>query len=231
MYKNIIIFILIIVLILINNYDLSTFINLSDFKYFNENNDVIDHHAVETDEQLMALDYIEPHDIILELGARYGTVSVLMAKVVGDKGKLVAVEIDKNVFNVLEDNRKRNNVNFEICNNIISNKPVSINYEGYGTHQKDTDINNDSPLRISYDEFKKKYPYKFNVLVADCEGCLEYFLEMIGDDLQNYNKILFEADRSDSCDYNKIIKKLKDNGFVLKNERFNEVSRYYFKRE
>ena len=231
MFKNIIILILFIILILIISSDLSNFTDLSIFKYFDENNNVIDHNTIELDEQLMASAYIEPHDVILELGARYGTVSVLMAKIIENKGKLVAVEIDKNIINALEENKKRNNVDFEICNQIISNKPVSITYNGYGTHHNDTDVDEYPSVRITYDEFKKKYPYNFNVLVADCEGCLEYFIEMLGDDLKNYNKILFEADRDDVCDYNKIKKILTDNGFVLKNERFNGISRYYFGRE
>lgn len=49
-------------------------------------------------------------------------------------------------------------------------------------------------------------------------------------DLNNYNKIIFEADMAHSCDYNKIINKLQDNGFILLDKRHNIVDRYYFKR-
>ena len=35
------------------------------------------------------------------------------------------------------------------------------------------------------------YPLKFNVLVADCEGCLCEFIDIIKDDINLYDKILF----------------------------------------
>lgn len=233
--KNIIICFLIFILfvffiLLCNNNE--NFINVNDFKYYDESNNVIDHNFHEIDEQQMAIDYISPNDIILELGARYGTVSVIMAKIVQNNGKLVAVEIDKNVIDTLKKNRENNNVNFEICDSIISNRNVNINYDGYSTYISQNDnstINN--PSIISYNEFKKKYPYNFNVLVADCEGCLEYFLEMMGDDIKNYNKILFEEDQPHICNYENIKNKLTNYGFKQKNVRFNIVNRYYFVRE
>ena len=53
---------------------------------------------------------------------------------------------------------------------------------------------------------------------------------MLGSDLNNYNKIMFEADQPHLCDYDNVINKLTDNGFTLVDKRFNEVYRYYFKR-
>jgi quinolinate synthetase A subunit len=88
----------------------------------------------------------------------------------------------------------------------------------------------DSCPADKFAEFKKQYPYKFNVLIADCEGCLYDFINMLGNDLNNYNKILFEADQEHICDYNKIIDILQKNGFKLVNKRFNVVNRYYFKK-
>ena len=53
---------------------------------------------------------------------------------------------------------------------------------------------------------------------------------MIDKDLDNYNKILFEEDQTDKCDYKKVIKKLEDNGFKLVDIKFYGIYRYYFKR-
>jgi FkbM family methyltransferase len=224
----IILFVLIIILFLFIK-SIEYFIDLNEFTYYDENGNKVNNLESEVDEQQMANEFISPNDVILELGARYGTVSVLMAKIVENKGKLVAVEVDKNIIPALEKNRKNNNANFEICDKIISNKPMKIVYDGYGTFIEQNEDDGDNS-RITYEDFKKKYPYKFNVLVADCEGCIEYFLEMMGDDLKYYNKILFEEDLPDKCNYGKVKEKLTSFGFVEKKAIHNVVWRYYYEK-
>ena len=225
---NLILIIILILLIIINKTESFTNISITDFKYYNEHNQLINNSVEEIDEQLMSLEYIEPTDIVLELGARYGTVSVLTSKIVENNGKLLAVEPDSSIIPALKKNREINNAKFEILNKIISNNPKQLILDGYSTMTVDSkEVSNNT---ISYNEFKKQYPYKFNVLIADCEGCLYDFINMLGNDLNNYNKILFEADQEHICDYNKIIDILQKNGFNLVNKRFNVVNRYYFKK-
>lgn len=43
--------------------------------FYDRHGKVIDTATLETEEQELAKKYIEPNDIVLELGARYGTVS------------------------------------------------------------------------------------------------------------------------------------------------------------
>ena len=226
MHNLVLLIILILLIFFINKSE--SFINITDFKYYNEHNQLINNSVEEVDEQLMSLEYIEPTDIVLELGARYGTVSVLTSKIVENKGKLVSVEPDSSIIPTLKKNREINNAKFEILNKIISNNPKQLILDGYSTMTVNSkELSNNT---ISYNEFKKQYPYKFNVLIADCEGCLYDFINMLGNDLNNYNKILFEADQEHICDYNKIIDILQKNGFKLVNKRFNVVNRYYFKK-
>ena len=43
---------------------------------------------------------------------------------------------------------------------------------------------------------------------------------MIGNDINNYRKILLEADQVHICNYKKILKVLKKNGFkIIKNDK------------
>ncbi len=224
---NIIILLIFVILVLFI-FNIETFVDLNDFIYYDENNNKINNLELEIDEQKMANDYIEPNDIVLELGARYGTVSVVVSKIVENNGKLVAVEPDPSVQKALLDNKTKNNANFEILNKLISNKPKKLVFDGYSTHMVDTNTNDGS--YITYNDFKKVYPYNFNVLIVDCEGCLNEFIDMLGNDLNNYNKIMFEADQPHLCDYDNVINKLNNNGFTLIDKRFNEVYRYYFKR-
>jgi hypothetical protein len=54
----------------------------------------------------------------------------------------------------------------------------------------------------------------FNVLVADCEGFLETFLDENPSILDNLRLFMFEADRADKCDYLKIRNLLNEKNFT-----------------
>jgi hypothetical protein len=55
----------------------------------------------------------------------------------------------------------------------------------------------------------------FNVLVADCEGFLETFLDENDGFLDQLRLIIFEEDRPHACNYTKIKENLVKNGFKL----------------
>lgn len=215
-----------------------TYINDNDFHNFiknhilyNENNEKIDHYNIENSEQYQAYKYIKPDDIVLELGGRYGSVSLVINKIVKEKKNHVVVEPDINIIPALEKNKKLNNCDFTICPKFISNKNKKIIYDGYSTHILDNNSQNKNEHQITYDEFKKLYPQKFNVLVADCEGCICEFLESMGDDFNHLKKIIYEEDKPELCDYQKIKEKILSSGFVEKNKDFNVVNRYVFIKE
>jgi hypothetical protein len=67
---------------------------------------IIDHLKMERDEQLQAEKYVTSDCVVLELGARYGTVSCIINKKVGPN--MVVVEPDIRVQDALEQNMKAN---------------------------------------------------------------------------------------------------------------------------
>lgn len=186
--------------------------------FYNENNEKIDHKSLEIDEQRQAFNFIKGDDIVLELGGRYGSVSVVINKIVNNKNAHVVVDPDLNIIPALEKNREANQSSFTILPKFISNKNKKIVYDGYGTRIEDNNDNNsnDDNNKISYEQFKTQFPQNFNVLIADCEGCLGEFLDMMGNDFNYLNKVIFEADQPHLCDYNKIKEKLINSGFKLK---------------
>jgi FkbM family methyltransferase len=205
---------------------------IKNHTFFNEKDEKIDHQNNEIDEQYQAYKFIKPEDVVLELGGRYGSVSVVINKLVNDKNSHVVIEPDENVLSALEKNKELNNCNFSICPKFISNKSKKIIYDGYGTRIEDSDnneINNNQ--QISYKEFTELYPQKFNVLVADCEGCLGEFLENMGNDFNDLTKVIYEEDQPHMCDYQKIKDKLINAGFVEKDKSFNQVFRYVYVKE
>jgi FkbM family methyltransferase len=193
--------------------------------YFDEKNNIIDIDNNEIQEQLDAEHYIEADDVVLEVGARYGTVSNIINRKLATKTNQVSVDPDTNIIRALKKNRDNHDAGYHIFNGYISNKVMKKVEGGYGTHLVKVDTNDNNTLNnnISYQDLKKKYNLNFNVLVADCEGCLENLLEDIGSDIQNYNKILMEKDFPKLCNYDKIDSYLKSKGFECVRDGFHSV--------
>jgi FkbM family methyltransferase len=176
----------------------------------------VDIEHIEKHEQDLSKQYILENDIVLELGARYGSVSCVINSKLNNKKNQVVVEPDDRVWDALEKNKANNNCEFYIVKGFISNKKLDlINLNeclgGYGAtfiESNDTKIPS-----YSLDEITNKYNLKFNVLVADCEGFLEVFFDENPSFYDNLRLIIFEADYCDKCNYNKIINKLIEKKF------------------
>jgi len=182
------------------------------YTVYNENGE--DCTNVEVSEQQLAREYILPNDIVFELGARYGSVSCCINKKLNIKTNQVVVEPDQRVWDTLENNKKINNCEFHIIKGFVSNLKLSLtdelSYNGYGT----TTIKNDQSIIPSYTLESINFGLSFNVLVADCEGFLEIFFDENPNFINGLRLILFEADRSDICDYSKIRNMLFQNNFI-----------------
>jgi len=176
----------------------------------------IDILLMEKPEQDLANKYIEPNDVVLELGARYGSVSCVINMKLNNKKNQVVVEPDERVWSALERNKIANNCDFNIVKGFISNKNLDLtnlddHYNGYGAtyiENKETKIKS-----FTLDNIQKLYNLKFNVLVADCEGFLEIFFDENPTFYDNLRLIIFEADYPEKCNYNKIRNTLKLKGF------------------
>jgi FkbM family methyltransferase len=178
---------------------------------------IVDIENIEKPEQDLVNKYILRDDIVLELGARYGSVSCIINSKLNNKKNQVVVEPDDRVWNALEKNKINNNCDFNIVKGFISNKNLDLTnlndyLDGYGATFIE---NNDTKIpSFSLNEIKIKYNLNFNVLVADCEGFLETFFDENPDFYDNLRLIIFEADYPEKCNYNKIkniliIKKFK----------------------
>jgi FkbM family methyltransferase len=182
-------------------------------KFYDENNNIIDNNSIEKPEQDLVNSYILEDDIVLELGARYGTVSCNINKKLNNKYNQVSVEPDDSVWFSLELNKIKNNCNFNIVKGFISNKKMNLHLDGYGStfvFDENTKIHS-----YSLDDIKNQYNIeKFNVLVADCEGFLEVFFDENPTFYNDLRLIMFEADYADKCNYNKIKQNLFNNNFI-----------------
>jgi hypothetical protein len=86
----------------------------------------VDIDKMEKEEQCLANKYILEDDIVLELGARYGSVSCIINSKLNNKNNQVVVEPDDRVWDALEKNRNSNNCKFNIVKGFISNKKLDL---------------------------------------------------------------------------------------------------------
>lgn len=194
---------------------------------YNENGGLVPHLLYERDEQLIVAKYIDKKDVVLELGARYGSVSCIINKIIENRYNQVSVEPEPGVWSVLEKNMEINDCDFHIFKGIVSNKNYQLKLNGYGStvdiSNSITNMTEVETENISLDELQSKFNLKFNVLVADCEGFLETFLNENTILYNQLDKIIFECDRGDVCDYNFIKSELVKHGFKPKEVGFQCV--------
>ena len=146
-------------------------------------------------EQLLAAQYINPGDVVLEIGGNVGRNSCVIATILKDSKNLVVIESDPENSKLLKENRDNNDLNFNIEECAISNvelyqkewvtKPINEIY----------DIENWKKVETrTWEEIKNNYNIDFNILVVDCEGALFYILKENPDFLKTFKKIIIEND-------------------------------------
>jgi hypothetical protein len=190
-------------------------------KLFKEDGTMFDSENYEIVEQALAESYIEPTDCVLELGARYGSVSILTNQKLTDKKRHVVVEPDETIWDSLEKNKSMHGCEFKIIKGIISEKKsFGIKYDGYATKTCGEGDNTKcyalSSLQLPFD-----------TLIADCEGSLVQFFEEYPDMYKLLKKVIMEEDG----DYSMIKVSLLKNGFIKIFEHIfpwiSEVPPYY----
>lgn len=190
-------------------------------RFLDENNILINHNLVEKTEQDHANKFIKPNSVVLELGARYGTVSCIINKKLNNPNNQVSVEPDEKVWNALETNMNLNNCKFNILKGVISNKPVELSGKNYATTSNI--VESSSIKNYSLEDVETLYNLKFNTLVADCEGFLEIFLDENPKLYDQITLFMFEKDFPQKCNYQKIMNILKSKGFTNSISGFHEV--------
>lgn len=183
-----------------------------DLIYYNEKEELINHKVIESTEQRLSEKHIKPEDVVLELGARYGTVSCLVNRIINDKKNHYVVEPDNLVWNALEDNMEINECKFNIIKGVISSKDNKYKLEGSG-YAKTSVI--DNTYGVSQIETYEIPDAPFNTLIADCEGYLETFYNENKDFFKKINKIIMECDMPDKCNYQYLLNELFNIGFKV----------------
>ncbi len=192
--------------------DFSTFNHPEQIELYNENGLKINTTESEFPEQCLANEYVDEDSTVLELGARYGSVSCIINKKLTDKSKQISVEPDSTVWKALEDNILRNGCTIQIFKGFVSKKKRDLLPYGYAATSVVSDSSN--IVSMSVEEIESMYGLQFNTLVADCEGFLEEFFEEHPQLLDQLHTVIFEADYPNKCNYDNIRTALKKHGFI-----------------
>jgi FkbM family methyltransferase len=179
----------------------------------------------EKEEQFLVRKYIPADGTVLEMGARYGTVSCAISEILQDKSKHVAVEPDASVIEALTKNRNSNNAGFRIYNGVVSRYGYDIHqntsnqkYAEYGTYTQRSD---DSTLNhMSLDELESEFKMKFDCVVADCEGFFYDFVKENGERLKNMRVLIYEQD---GIPWNEMIEKYNELDEIFKSYGFKLI--------
>lgn len=178
---------------------------------YNEHGAKIDNLTSEYPEQTLSHNFIDPTATVLELGARYGSVSIIINKKLQNKNNQVSVEPDSSVWNALEENIKNNDCLVHLHKGFVSRKQRGLLPYGYAaTSYEDSNSTIES---LTVEDLQSKYNIQFDTLVADCEGFLETFFDEHPFLYDQLHTVIFEADFPNKCNYDKIRNILKQKGF------------------
>jgi FkbM family methyltransferase len=194
---------------------------------YNEKGEPVDTSKLETYEQFLATKYVRADDTVLELGARYGSVSVCINNKLNNRKAHIAIEPDSRVWEALTFNRTINKCEFEIVKGFVSTSKLDLvnldcYFGGYGA----TAVRADNTKIPSYtlQEIKIKFGIpRFTCLVADCEGFLEQFFDENPELYAELETVIFEADYAEKCDYKNIENNLLKCGFNPIEQGFQNV--------
>ena len=165
-------------------------------------------------EQLMAVSFIKPDDVVLEIGGNIGRNSVVIANLLNDSSNLVVLESDANISNQLEENKIVNNLSFHIESSALSKRKLI--QKGWDTIPSDKVLPGYKEVSIiSFDEIEKKFSKKFDTLVADCEGALFYIFQDFPEMLTSINTIIMENDYYILSQKEKVDEIMTLNGFKV----------------
>jgi len=161
---------------------------------------------------IVAEEVITPQDVVLEVGARYGTTSCAVAKSQGNSGNLIAVEADPSVWSVLQYNLATHSCNAHLVLGVMGEKDLVLVDEeqfinmplGYAKiTSEDKSAKGTHVKHFSWDAIERQTGLKINTIIFDCEGCMFPILKAYRHKFKQIKKVIIENDnhQGPNCDY------------------------------
>jgi hypothetical protein len=153
-------------------------------------------------EQMMAIQYIEPHHRVLEIGGNIGRNSCVIGKILRDSKNLLVLESDPENASMLQQNRDACGLKFYVENSAISSVPLVQNHWVTKVPSENEDLNQGwKPIpTLTYPELMDKYKdafdpsNPFDVLVLDCEGAFYSIVKDFPSVMNGITTVVLEND-------------------------------------
>lgn len=150
----------------------------------------------ELPEQELLFRYIHKDAKVLEFGGNIGRSSIVISKLLENPQHHVVLESNPDIAKELLKNRNQNHCGFHVVNAALSETPIiqnDWNTKPAPPHSTLPEGWKSVPT-ITYKELVRRYPIRFDTLVADCEGCLVPIFKSYPFLLDNVHTIVIEND-------------------------------------
>jgi len=153
---------------------------------------------IEGNSRLMAVKWIPKTATVLEVGARYGSVSCTISRVLGNSGKQVSVDADERVWGALEYNRQNLGCNFHTAKGLLGTHDGKIMQNRYGTVASTNDTLGGAAKGVTVPHFtvedlEIRYNLMFDTANFDCEGCFAPVSETFPEMFNNLKLLIVEV--------------------------------------
>ena len=176
----------------------------------------------------MAAQVITPEDVVLEVGARYGTTSCAVAEIQGNSGNLITVEADPSVWNILQHNLETHSCYGHMVLGVMGEKDLILVEEdrvinmplGYAKiTSEDQTAKGTHVAHFTWDDIETQTGLKITTIIFDCEGCMFPILNTYRHKFSQIQKVIIENDnhQGPNCDSEcqEANRFFEDSGFVL----------------
>jgi len=163
-------------------------------------------------EQIMAITFINPDDIVLEIGGNIGRTSLIISSLLKDENNLVSIDSNPDHFKKLNYNKNINEMDFKTEEVAISSKDLIQRR----SETKVSDVILPGFFKINtitWETFRNKYNMQFNVLFIHCGHALINILDSENSFFDNFDRVILINDFKDILEKNYVDKNLKKYNF------------------
>lgn len=135
---------------------------------------------IEMNSRISIAKWLPENSSVLEVGARYGSVSCAISAKQKHSGKAVCMDADENVWESLEKNRVGHGCQFQVARGLLGKVDGKIRHDHFGTSAQPVDAIADGVAgfnesvtvpHFTIEDLQKKFNIHFDVAAFDCEGC------------------------------------------------------------
>ena len=150
---------------------------------------------VESPEHYLVRKYLPHNATVLEFGGRFGTTTCEIASVINNSGRVVVVEPSERVWEILEDNLRRNRCSSTIVKGVVGSEDMKVVGDGYGGRVI-PDKSGSAKNSMLMADLEAQTGLKFDTLLVDCEGCMKRMRDQMDPYIVSgqIRRILLEAD-------------------------------------